>query len=124
DCLSQEIREGTMGLLFLTGLRGYEILVGKLVPRLATSAFNILAALPALAIALFLGGVTGSDVFRVAVALLNALFFSACLGLLVSAVCQKARRAINVAFGAVVLWAGLLPAIGWALSIYRQSFTI
>ena len=30
DCLSQEKREGTLGLLFLTDLKGYDIVLGKL----------------------------------------------------------------------------------------------
>lgn len=34
DCLSEEKREGTLGFLFLTDLRGYDVVLGKL---LATS---------------------------------------------------------------------------------------
>src|SRR5882672_3391259 len=30
DCLSQEKREGTLGLLFLTDLKGYDVVFGKL----------------------------------------------------------------------------------------------
>src|SRR6266498_5222362 len=30
DCLSGEKREGTLGLLFLTDLRGYDIVIGKM----------------------------------------------------------------------------------------------
>src|SRR6267154_1263965 len=30
DCLSAEKREGTLGLLFLTDLKGYDVVVGKL----------------------------------------------------------------------------------------------
>src|SRR3974377_477778 len=31
DCLSEEKREGSLGLLFLTDLRGYDVVLGKLV---------------------------------------------------------------------------------------------
>src|SRR5882724_9517700 len=31
DCLSSEKREGTLGLLFLTDLKGYDVVLGKLV---------------------------------------------------------------------------------------------
>jgi ABC-type transport system involved in cytochrome c biogenesis permease component len=34
DCLSEEKRQGTLGFLFLTDLRGYDVVLGKL---LATS---------------------------------------------------------------------------------------
>lgn len=30
DCLSEEKREGTLGLLFLTDLRGHDVILGKL----------------------------------------------------------------------------------------------
>jgi hypothetical protein len=30
DCISQEKREGTLGLLFLTDLRSYDVVLGKL----------------------------------------------------------------------------------------------
>src|SRR4051812_34089693 len=30
DCLAEEKREGTMGLLFLTDLKGYDVVFGKL----------------------------------------------------------------------------------------------
>src|SRR4051812_18466902 len=34
DCLSEEKREGTLGFLFLTDLRGYDVVLGKLVVSL------------------------------------------------------------------------------------------
>src|SRR5688572_16181392 len=42
DCLSEEKREGTLGLLFLTELRGYDVALGKL---LATSLRGFYALL-------------------------------------------------------------------------------
>ena len=33
DCLSAEKRDGTLGLLFLTDLKGYDVILGKLVAR-------------------------------------------------------------------------------------------
>src|SRR5689334_13529583 len=47
DCLSQERREGTLGLLFLTDLRGYDVVLGKLISRVAHPAYCLLATLPA-----------------------------------------------------------------------------
>src|SRR5256885_5281345 len=40
DCLSEEKREGTLGLLFLTDLKGYDVVFGKLA---ATSVNSIYA---------------------------------------------------------------------------------
>jgi ABC-2 family transporter protein len=124
DCLSSEKREGTLGLLFLTDLKGYDVVAGKLISQTANSAYALLAALPALAIALFLGGVTGFDVIRMTLALLNALFYAAALGMLVSACCRRERLALSLAFFCVVMLAGLLPLLGWGLSVWRQTGSI
>ena len=58
DCLSEEKREGTLGLLFLTDLRARDIMVGKLVATSVNGLYGIVALLPVLGIAMFLGGVS------------------------------------------------------------------
>src|SRR4051812_14009947 len=77
DCLSVEKREGTLGLLFLTDLKGYDVVLGKLAAKSITAAFCLLAIFPMLALPILLGGVTGGDFWRVVLALLNTLFLSA-----------------------------------------------
>ena len=59
DCLSEEKREGTLGLLFLTDLKGYDVVLGKLVATSLNSFYGLLAIFPVLAIPLLLGGVAG-----------------------------------------------------------------
>src|ERR1700710_828643 len=76
DCLSEEKREGTLGLLFLTDLKGYDIIFGKLAAALLNSIYGLLSVLPILAFSLLLGGVLPGEFWRVALALANALFFS------------------------------------------------
>src|SRR6267154_6167731 len=43
DCLSEEKREGTLGLLFLTDLKGYDVVFGKLVATSVHALFAMLA---------------------------------------------------------------------------------
>src|SRR5690242_3671758 len=43
DCLAEEKREGTLGLLFLTDLKGYDVVLGKLVANSLHSFFGLLA---------------------------------------------------------------------------------
>ena len=57
DVLSEERRDGSLGLLFLTDLRSYDIVGGKLVAASVTALFSAMAALPVLAIPIRLGGV-------------------------------------------------------------------
>jgi ABC-type transport system involved in multi-copper enzyme maturation permease subunit len=95
DCLSEEKREGTLGFLFLTSLRGYDVAGGKLLAASWRAAFALIAVIPILALALVLGGVTGSQFWKTALALLNALFCSLTAGLMISAVSRDAQKALG-----------------------------
>ena len=48
DCLSEEKREGTLGLLFLTDLKGYDVVLGKLAATSVSAFYGLLAMLPCL----------------------------------------------------------------------------
>jgi len=110
DCLSVEKREGTLGLLFLTDLKGHDVVLGKLVAKSLTAVFCLIAIIPMLAVPILLGGVTGGDFWRVTLFLLNTLFVSLCLGMVVSVFSRESRNATAVAVFAVLLWL-LLPMI-------------
>jgi hypothetical protein len=94
DCLSEEKREGTLGLLFLTDLKGYDVILGKLSATSLNSIYGLLAMLPILALSLVLGGVTPGEFWRMALALANLLFFSLCAGIWVSARSESERNAV------------------------------
>lgn len=50
DCLSEEKRDGTLGPLFLTDLRGYDVVLGKLVATALPVFYSLVAAIPVLAL--------------------------------------------------------------------------
>ena len=91
DCISEEKREGTLGLLFLTDLKGHDIALGKLFSVSLISFYCLLGVLPIVAMSLLFGGITAVEFWEVALALLNVFFFSQCVGLLVSTFGQKRR---------------------------------
>src|SRR5580765_6044207 len=91
DCLSEEKREGTMGFLFLTDLRGYDVVLGKLLATSLRCGFALLAVFPIVAVTLLLGGVTGVQFWKTVLALLNALIFSLAAGLLISAISRESQ---------------------------------
>lgn len=95
DCLSEERREGTLGLLFLTDLRGYDVVFGKFAAASLNSFYCLFALLPILALALLLGGVVLAEFWRMALALANILFFSLSVGIWVSAYSRSERRAMG-----------------------------
>lgn len=112
DCLSAEKREGTLGLLFLTDLRGFDVVLGKLVATSLAAAYTLLAVLPVLSLALLLGGLTQMALIGTAVYLVNTMFFSLTAGMLVSALVRDERRAFT---GTVSLILGVslgLPILG------------
>src|SRR5271165_2798682 len=46
DCLSIEKREGTLGLLFLTDLKGYDVVLGKLTASSVNGLYGLVALFP------------------------------------------------------------------------------
>jgi hypothetical protein len=110
DCLSEEKREGTLGFLFLTDLRGYDVVLGKLLATSLRGFYALLAVLPILAVTMLMGGVTGMQFWKTSLALLNALICSLAAGLLVSSISRDAQRALlaTVLFLIVLLAGGPL----------------
>src|SRR5206468_13291 len=121
DCISRERREGTLGLLFLTDLRGADVVFGKLAAKAILPFYALLAMLPALATCLLVGGVMVGEVARLALALLNALFFSLSATLFTSAFCRKQRAAQASAFLMMLFWVPGLPLLGVALSDWTTN---
>jgi hypothetical protein len=113
DCLSEEKRAGTLGLLFLTDLRGYDVVLGKLVATSVHSVYGLLAMLPVLALPLMMGGVTAGEFWRVVLVLVATLFLSLSMGLFVSAAAREARQAMAGTLLGLVLMAGLPAALRW-----------
>jgi ABC-type transport system involved in cytochrome c biogenesis permease component len=123
DNISSEKRDGTLGLLFLTDLKGYDVVLGKLCSTAIHSFYGMLAAFPVLGIALIGGGITGAEFFRGALALLNVIFFAHALGLVISAYSLNSRRALGCAIfiGFLLMWG--LPVMTWLLTGYRWPRT-
>lgn len=116
DCLSEEKRAGTLGLLFLTDLKGYDVVLGKVMATSVNSFYGLLAIFPPLGIPLVMGGVTAGEFWRLTLVLLGTLGFSLSAGVLVSAFSREARSSWLIT---VLLVAGfaLLPLLWNALPL-------
>ncbi len=112
DCLSEEKREGTLGLLFLTDLKGYDVVFGKLVASSVNGFYAVLAVVPILALPLLLGGVTPGEFGRMAVVVVNTLFFSLTFGMLASAMSRSPRKAMALTIALLLFFTAVLPACG------------
>jgi ABC-type transport system involved in cytochrome c biogenesis permease component len=111
DCLSEEKREGTLGLLFLTDLKGYDVVLGKLASASVKTFYGVLAVAPVLAVSIDLGAVTGSEVARVVLVAVNFLFFFLSAGLFASAVCRQDNRSLGLAAILSVVLLAAIPAL-------------
>src|SRR5436190_2065033 len=111
DCLSEEKREGTLGFLFLTDLRGYDVVFGKLLATSLRAICALLAVFPILALTLLMGGVTGAQFWTTALALVNALFISLATGMFVSAISRDSQKALSATLLLLVLLIGAGPAV-------------
>ena len=109
--VANERRQGTLGLLFLTSVRSFDIVVGKLGSLGLLSLGVLVAFLPVLAIPFLAGGVTGGEAFRKALVLMDTLFFALSAGLWSSARDQKANKA-------------LLPALWFIVALVLGPFLL
>jgi hypothetical protein len=114
DCLSLEKREGTLGLLFLTRLRGADVVLGKLASSSLNAVYGLMAIVPLMTVPLILGGVTSGEVARFVLALFGALLSSLAAGVLGSALAREARHAISWTLLLLVLVHGICP-LAWAM---------
>ncbi|HAV63432.1 MAG TPA: hypothetical protein DCY13_13830 [Verrucomicrobiales bacterium] len=119
--LGEEIREGTLGLLFLTRLRAHDVVLGKLAATTLRAAYSLIAALPIIALPMLLGGVTFTAYGHVAAVLANTLFVSVAIGLAVSAFNRQPVRAVLGTLFLVMALAGIPFWIDAAIADYRDA---
>ena len=113
DCLSEEKRAGTLGFLFLTDLKGYDVVIGKLLATSLSSFYAMVAILPAIGLPLLSGGVTAGEFWRAVLVLIVTLFFSLSTGMLVSSASRDERRAWSASLGIVFFSAAVPPLLRW-----------
>jgi len=116
DCLSEEKREGTLGFLFLTDLRGYDVVLGKLMATSLNAFYGLLTIFPVLAITLTLGGVTHGEFWRMTLVFMNTLFFSLATGIFISSISRHDQRAMAGTFAVILVMAGALPLAQFVLT--------
>jgi ABC-type transport system involved in multi-copper enzyme maturation permease subunit len=112
DAINRERREGTLGLLLITGLKPGEVVFGKLLSCGLMSFLALLGFMPGIMLAVLAGGVSGTEAVLSGLGLLIALFVSLSAGLWMSAVFRGRRQAIlaTLALVGAVAFAG--PVIG------------
>jgi ABC-type transport system involved in multi-copper enzyme maturation permease subunit len=107
DCISKEKREGTLGLLFLTALRPWQIVAAKGLAHSLRSILIMVAIFPVMGICFVFGGLTSKDIGLAALLNGTALMLALSAGILASTLCSKWSRAalLSLAFSMLfLLW--------------------
>src|SRR5439155_4404128 len=121
DCLSQEKRERTLGLLFLTDLKGHDVVLGKLAATSLRGFYGLLAIFPVLAVPLLMGGITPGEFWRMLLVLVVTFLCSLAIGMLGSALSREFRRAMAANFLLLLLLWGVAPAIASAIFYFNPA---
>lgn len=130
DCISEEKRDGTLGLLFLTDLSGADVVLGKLASTAVRSFYGVLSTFPILSLTVLMGGVTAGEFWGMIAALTVILFLSQSAAIFASTICWHERHAVSTSIGLLtglvfvplILWgAGLRPASATPLHIDTLS---
>jgi ABC-type transport system involved in multi-copper enzyme maturation permease subunit len=135
DCISVEKREGTLGLLFLTDLKGFDIIGGKLVASSLNAFYALIAVLPILGLPIMAGGVAIGQFAKLVLALLTVIIFSLSIGVFVSTYARDERQsafytlvllglATLVPFGPGCCVAAALAGSSWTQQIYWSSIAL
>lgn len=115
DCLSAEKREGTLGLLFLTDLKGYDVVLGKVAATSLNGFYGLLSVLPVFAVPMLMGGISNGEFWRAVLVLVNTFLYSLAVGMFVSAVSRDAQRALGANLLALLALSGVPAAVGAGL---------
>jgi ABC-type transport system involved in multi-copper enzyme maturation permease subunit len=120
DCVSEEKREGTLGLLFLTDLKGWDVILGKVVASSLQAVYGLIAVLPMLALAMLIGGISLQELTLVSVVLLNAIFLSLSTGIFVSTFSLRERSAMAATIG-IIAGITFLPYLAGYHFVYNRD---
>lgn len=117
DSVSSEKRDGTLGLLMMTPLSSYEILIAKSLSSSLNFFLAVLGMIPFFGLLILMGGIQPMDLFLSVVSIFSCYFLSNSLGLLVSVNTYAPREAWLYTM-ITLLVAGLcFPLYSWLLSL-------
>jgi ABC-type transport system involved in multi-copper enzyme maturation permease subunit len=101
DSLTSEKRDGTLGLLFLTSLRSWDVALGKLSATSLSGAYALIAVLPVMSISVLLGGVSAAEYLRSTLLLALGMVYGLAAGLAGSVFARTHRGASAAGMGLV-----------------------
>jgi ABC-type transport system involved in multi-copper enzyme maturation permease subunit len=102
-CITSERENETLGLLFLSPIRAFEILTSKFVSNFLRLLALTIAGLPVIASTLVMGGVTWQQMLGVSITILALLLMVVGSAVFFSSIAKTSHAAISMCCGYVVL---------------------
>jgi ABC-type transport system involved in multi-copper enzyme maturation permease subunit len=129
DCISQEKREGTLGLLFLAPLSSRSIVLSKFAINAVRAVTLFLAILPMMALPIVFGGINGQEIVWVILRQVIALCIALSSGIVAS---TFYRNFIQTAVVAELISGGLwlifhvlqLPSLVGCIAVIMATVTV
>lgn len=118
DSVSSEKRDGTLGLLMMTPLNSYEILIAKSLSSSLNFFLAVLGMIPFLGLLILMGGIQPMDLFLGVACIFSCYFLSNSLGLLVSVNTYSSRDAWVYTMVTLVAAGLCFPLFSWRLSTH------
>jgi len=112
----QERKDRTLGLLFMTDLRGTTIVTGKFLTALFSALLILGSVFPLFILTTILGGVQAEQVTKAFSILLGTTFLATSAGLFTGTVAKSERTVTWMIFGIALLVFALIPGIVALLS--------
>jgi len=94
DCLSQEKREGTLGLLFLTHLKPRDIVAAKVCAHGLRAVALWISAVPIIGLPLLMGGLTGREIVLSCCICAASICFALAAGIAASVMSRRINGAV------------------------------
>jgi ABC-type transport system involved in multi-copper enzyme maturation permease subunit len=125
DSISREKRDGTLGLLFLTNLTPFQIVIGKLIAHGLMGFYAVLIVVPLLSLIMIVGGMQLFDVAMIGLTAFNVLFFSCAVGLWASSRNSDRKKAGAAGTWTVIFfWWGIPLLVQGLLYIHAPDLII
>ena len=105
--------------MFLTDLKGHDVVLGKLAATSLAGFYVLIALIPFLAVPFLAGGMTSGELWRMALVLVNTFLFSLAVGLFASSISRDHRKAMGTNLLLFLALAAGPPAIAGLFALLR-----
>lgn len=118
--LTPEREHHVLGLLLLSDMKLWQLLLGKLIYAMSRALLGVLAAIPMIMLCVSLGGISTSQIWLATLLLIATIFAGICLGLLAATVARSEVQANGLVMAGALLLYLLVPFVLHVLTLDQR----